>query len=582
MRKIQSRRREIGPMEDSLQTVKALLEKIYQDDRAKEAFELIRPELEKYLKKPEETPEQYFSEKDALLVTYGDSLQKQGQKPLETLQQFANDHLQELFSGIHILPFFPWSSDDGFSVKDYLAVDPALGEWNDIEALSQNFRIMFDLVLNHISAESDWFARYLAEEPEFADLAIEVDPATDLSSVTRPRSLPLLTPFKKKNGKEVHLWTTFSEDQIDLNYASPNVMARMLKVLLEYADRGAGLVRLDAVAYLWKKIGTSCIHLPETHEVVKLLRRVFNIANPEGILITETNVPHRENIRYFGDGHSEAQMVYNFTLPPLLLYCLLKGDSRELSNWAATLEAASKDNTFFNFTASHDGIGVRPLEGILPKEALNGIIKHVESNGGRVSTKRNPDGSDSPYELNISYVDALYRPDEAGEDPWHPNRFLASQAIQMVLPGVPGVYIHSLLGSHNWEEGVRQTGRARSINREKLDVEQVENELTREGSFRQMIFTGLRKLLTMRRKQPAFHPNAGFSILQPDSRVFAIRREAEEQQVVAVTNLTEASLQLNPASLGLSAESTDQLRGEKFGPHKIDLAPYETVWLVEG
>ena len=429
----------------------------------------------------------HFSQKDIFLITYGDSLQSLKETPLKTLHRFADQFLKGVFSTIHFLPFFPYSSDDGFSVIDFFSINPDLGTWQDVRDFHPDFGLMFDYVVNHISAQSPWFKKYLGGKRSYETLAIEMDPSTDLSQVTRPRSLPLLTEFKKQTGDRVHLWTTFSADQVDLNFASIDVVEKMIKVLLFYVAQGATVLRLDAVAYLWKAVGTACIHLSQTHDMVRLFRKVLDRVAPEVMLITETNVPHPENISYFGDGTNEAQMVYNFTLPPLLLYTFAKSDATALSRWAQGLEVPSNKNTFFNFTASHDGIGVRPLEGILPKNEVDELILIVEQNGGSVSYKHNPDGTRSPYELNITYIDALLDPKEE-KDPLHINRILVSQAIQYALPGVPATYIHSLLGSRNWQEGVQQTGQPRSINREKLNLDQLETELEDPGSFRSKVF----------------------------------------------------------------------------------------------
>jgi glucosylglycerate phosphorylase len=519
-----------------------------------------------------------FSPQDAVLITYGDSLQAPDRPPLQALADFARRHLQGAFSAIHILPFFPWSSDDGFSVTDFMAVDPALGGWEDVRALGRDFRLMVDLVLNHVSAQSDWFRFYLAGRPGFADLAIEVDPAADLSRVTRPRSLPLLTEFRKADGSSVHLWTTFSPDQVDLNYRSLDVLERMLAVLLFYVAQGARLIRLDAVAYLWKEIGTTCIHLPQTLAMVRLMRQVLDQAAPGTLLITETNVPHAENLRYFGDGRNAAHLVYNFTLPPLLLHTLIRGDASELSRWARTLRPPSEDTAFFNFTASHDGIGVRPLEGILPPAALEALIGRVAANGGRVSTRRSADGRELPYELNITYFDALGTPGD-GPDPHHVGRFLASQAIPLVLPGVPGVYLHSLLGSRNWQAGVAQTGQARTINREKLDLARVQAELGDPSSLRARIFHPLRAMLRVRGRQPAFHPSAAFEILTLSPAVFGLLRVGPGQTICCLTNVTADAASVSLAPLGLNFPRRDLLSGRWATAPRIRLEPYQVLWL---
>jgi sucrose phosphorylase len=393
--------------------------------------------------------------------------------------------------------------------------------------------------------------------------------------VTRPRSLPLLTEFKKSNGQTVHLWTTFSEDQIDFNYKSLDVLEKMIEALLFYVKQGATILRLDAIAYLWKEIGTNCIHLSQTHDMVKLFRKILDIVAPDVMLITETNVPHSENISYFGDGKDEAQMVYNFTLPPLLFYTFAREDAGTLSNWARGLQLESDNTTFFNFTASHDGIGVRPLEGILPQKEIDGLAEIAKANGGQVSYKKNPDGSDSPYELNITYIDAIL----ADKDSNQAQKFLAAQAIQYALPGVPATYIHSLLGSRNWLEGVTQTGRARTVNREKLQVEDIESELNDADSFRSQIFYPYLNLIKTRKKQSAFHPGARFEILDINVKIFAIKRQSQDQTLVALTNISSKPIPVSLQRSGLSGQMTDLLTGAKINIGSFKLKPYQYVWL---
>jgi len=435
---------------------------------------------------------------------------------------------------------------------------------------------MFDYVVNHFSAKSKWFEYYLQDRQGYADFAIEVDPATDLSQVTRPRSLPLLTAFEKTSGRTVHVWTTFSADQIDFNFSSLDVLEKMIDVMLFYVQQGATILRLDAIAYLWKKIGTSCIHLPQTHDMVKLFRSLLDVVAPEVMIVTETNVPHEENISYFGDGRDEAQMVYNFTLPPLLFYSFVKQDTTVLSRWARGLHLESAHNTFFNFTASHDGIGVRPLEGILPPAEIEALIEVVTANGGQVSYKRNPDGTDSPYELNITYVDAIL----ADKNSDRADKFLASQAIQYVLPGVPATYIHSLLGSRNWVQGVRQTERARTINREKLVLPDMLAQLNDPASFRARVFHPYLKMIRTRRNQEAFDPKAGFEIMELDPKVFVIKRFSQNQTIYAVTNISGDQIPLALPGQDAPGTMTDLISGHRINPQSFTLDPYQYVWLT--
>ena len=558
--------------------IKQLLNKMYGEKTGALAFQRIFPLIEKFPVQ-KRTKKTYFSHKDVVLITYGDTIKQEGEAPVSTIHKFANSYFKDAVSTIHFLPFFPFSSDDGFSVKDFFAIDPELGSWNDINLNGDNFKLMFDYVLNHFSSKSKWFEYYLEGKEGFKQFAIEVDPATDLSQVTRPRSLPLLTEFRKHNGQTVHLWTTFSADQIDFNFKSLDVLEKMIGVLLFYVRMGATILRLDAIAYLWKEIGTGCIHLSQVHDMVKLFRSIFDLVAPDVIIITETNVPHDENISYFGNGRDEAQMVYNFTLPPLLFYSFVKEDSRVLSAWAKGLYLESENNTFFNFTASHDGIGVRPLEGILPQEEIDALVEIVKTNGGQVSYKRNPDGTDSPYELNITYVDAFWRRDFE-KDRLHANRFMAGQAIQYALPGVPATYIHSLLGSRNWIKGVRETKRARTINREKLQAKEVAAELENPESFRSKIFYPYLNLIKIRKQQPAFHPNAGFEILDIDPGIFAIKRYVDDQIIYAVTNISSAEISFSLPLQEEFLQMEDLLTGKKFSIDSISLEPYEYVWLT--
>lgn len=560
-------------------TIETILKRIYGDKKGRAAFEKILPQMKRTaIRKPKGID--FFDQSDAILITYGDSLQRQGKKPLAVFNEFAAEYLKDVFSAIHFLPFFPYSSDDGFSVIDFFSIDPRLGDWENIRQTGSRFKLMFDYVLNHVSAQSDWFENYMSGEQGYEKMAIEVDPATDLTTVTRPRSTSLLTKIRKNNEVDTHVWTTFSADQIDLNYKSIEILEKMVGVLLFYLEQGADILRLDAIAYLWKQIGTTCVHLDQTHDIVKLFRAILDVVAPDVMIITETNVPHRENISYFGDGQNEAQMVYNFTLPPLLLYSFISEDTALLSQWAGKLYLSSRYNTFLNFTASHDGIGVRPLEGILSAEEIECIIRVVKKSGGNVSYKQNFDGSQSPYELNITYIDALWN--RAFEpDIYHVHRFLASQAIQYVLPGVPATYIHSLLGSRNWDEGVRMTRRARTINRVKLPIDEVVRQLKNPETFRSKIFHAYRRMISIRIRQPAFHPNAEFEILTIHPSVFAIHRHCKEQSIFALTNVSTRPVSLSLSGYQVFGQIRDLISGKLFNAESFDLGPCRFVWFSQ-
>jgi glycosidase len=495
-----------------------------------------------------------LTERDAILITYGDQFQEPGVPPLQTLHQVLTETLGRVVSGVHILPFFPYSSDDGFSVIDYTQVNPDFGTWEDVERLGQDFRLMFDAVVNHISRQSAWFQGFLLGDPTYADwfISFEPDAPTDwIPQVTRPRPWPLLTSVQTAAGEKL-VWTTFSEDQIDLNYAHPPVLLEILEILLFYVEKAAQIIRLDAIAYLWKTIGTTSIHLEETHSVVKLMRAALDAVAPGAILITETNVPHEENISYFGEpvpetGRTdEAQLVYQFPLAPLVMHSLLTGNAQVLSRWAEGLETPEPRATFFNFAASHDGIGLMPARGLLSEAEIQALVDTALAHGGRLGLKTNPDGSQSVYELNISYFDALSDP--AGGEPLAVQvaRFICSQAIMLALAGVPGIYVHSLLGSRSWPEGVARTGHNRTINRQKLERGKLERELADPDSVRHQVFAAYRRLLRARSSSVAFHPHGAQQVLLLNESVFALLRTAPEcqGQVLCLHNVSDRSQQV--------------------------------------
>ena len=499
--------------------------------------------------------------RDAFLITYADQIQNTTQKPLETLEKFCTRYLRGVVSGVHILPFYPWSSDDGFSVKDYRLVDAQYGDWEDIHRMGGSFRLMFDAVINHCSVQGGWFQAFLRDEQPYRRYFVTVQGSPDLSMVVRPRALPLLTEFQTSTGAS-NVWTTFSADQVDLDYSNPEVALEIIDILLEYATHGAQFIRLDAIAYLWKEIGTSCIHLPQTHAFVQLLRAVFDETAPHVRLITETNVPHEDNIAYFGNGKNEAQLVYNFALPPLVLHTLQNGDAEQLTRWASELLLPSRQTTFFNFLASHDGIGLNPVRGILKDTHIEALIQKTLDRGGFISYKQNSDGSQSAYEMNINYFDALCNPDEDEKLEMQVGRFIASQAIMLVLQGVPGIYFHSLFGSRGWRAGAVQSGQYRTINRQKLQQEEIELELEDTSSLRARVFTQYRQLLKQRAECSAFDPFGEQRVLDLGRHVFAVLRTTRDgsRRVLCLQNVTA---------------ETQQVR-ERI------LEPYQSLWLMDG
>ena len=521
-----------------------------------------------------------WSAADVLLITYGHSVTQAGLSPLASLRAFWEQRLAPLVSAVHVLPFFPSTSDDGFSVVDFRAVDPELGAWEDLTGLARRAQLMVDLVLNHVSRESLWFIDFVAGRDPGQHYFIDLEPHTDTRAVVRPRTSPLLVPVHTYRGVR-HVWATFSEDQIDLNLANPRVFLELARVLLFYLAQGARLVRLDAVAYLYKRLGTPCIHLPETHALVKALRLVselaFDPAEDPVLLVSETNVPHEENIAYFGEG-DEAHVVYQFALAPLTLHAFATGDPAPLRRWLEALAPPPKGCAFLNFLASHDGIGVRPAEGWLTPAQLEALVAHTHRQGGFVSMRALEGGGEAPYELNITLVDALGAGPRGEGDGFGPERLAAAHALMLALQGIPALYIHSLLATPNDLAGVERTGRTRSINRRSWERDALEAHLA--GEHAQASWTRLETLLRCRRKLAAFHPEAPQAVLDLGPGVLALSRGTGRSRLLVLVNPTDQPQRF----ASLPGASTAPVLRDHLSDAPVDLseplAPYAYHWLA--
>ncbi len=568
--------------------------------------ETYLPEIERlmevyYAHKPEHLikrdkdfdPANRFTEKDIILITYGDLIQGRTSSPLKTLAKVCERYLEGTINTLHILPFFPYSSDRGFSITDFETVDPRLGTWEEIEDMEGRFQLMFDGVINHVSAKSRWFQEFLNGNPDYWDFFIHFSSPDELSMeqkkmIFRPRTSALLTKYETINGP-MHVWTTFSSDQIDLNYTNPDVLMKVIEILLLYVRRGSDIIRLDAVTYLWAEPGTSCVHLTQTHEIVKLFHDILSIVAPHVALITETNVPHKENISYFGDGHDEARMVYNFALPPLVLYTFYAEDASVLSWWIKELHTPSDTTTFFNFLDSHDGIGVMAIKDILPQEDIDFIIRKAADHGAMVSYKTAEDGTEVPYEINTTWFSAINRENCDEDTAFQVKRFVASRAVALVIQGVPGIYFHSMIGTPNDIESVLKDGSKRAINRTIIDGRAVQEELKNPLSKVSRISRELGRLMTIRTCQKPFHPNGGQEILNLSSDVFAVYRTSPEKDrhILTLTNVTNKVSKIEIPILDLHSTEThwyDLISKMEWmtDDHKLHLTllPYDVIWLT--
>lgn len=524
-----------------------------------------------------------WDESNIVLITYGGTIRAPDEKPLKTLRRFLNSHIADTVSAVHILPFFPYSSDDGFSVIDYRTVDDRLGDWSDISAIAADYRLMADLVINHGSSRSKWFQQFLSDQAPGKDYYVTADPTNDLGEVVRPRSHPLLTPFETSAGTR-HVWTTFSQDQVDFDFGNPDLLLEFIRIIAFYIANGVRIFRIDAIAFLWKQIGTSCINLDETHEVVRLLRTLMDHHEETLVILTETNIPNHENLTYFGN-QNEAHIIYNFSLPPLLIHALLTGESLYLKRLTRSNPPALQGCAYLNFTASHDGIGLRPTEGVLPEAEVGQMLQTLQNFGGRISMRRGPGGVEKPYEVNISYFEALQGTTD-GPDALQIPRFMAAMAIMLALEGIPAFYIHSLIATPNGYEEVNRTGRNRSINRRELDLETLEARLADPDAVEAQVFSRCKELIAKRKAQPAFHPNAvQFTLALPEG-LFGIWRQSLDrtQSIFAVTNVTNQPLSLALADINLIANNSwrDLISGEEIADIEgvMELAAYQTVWIT--
>lgn len=576
--------REQALLDELEQRVREHLTLIYPDNNLEELSQTLIAEMAmgRNIQKP--IPHNNnWNESDAILITYGNTIQKEEEKPLLTLRKFLDKHLGEVISAVHILPFFPFSSDDGFAVMDYLVVNSSLGEWEDIEAIGKQYKLMADLVINHMSSRSRWFDNFKKQIEPGKDYFVEATPDDDISQVVRPRNSPLLTEVVTVNGIK-HVWCTFSEDQVDLNFKNPKVLIEFVSIIRSYLNHGISIFRMDAVPFLWKEFGTPSIHLQQTHEIIKLLRTLIEHHSPDAIIICENNVPNRENLTYFGNAN-EAHVIYNFSLPPLLVFTLLQGDCRHLKTWMMSMPPAQSGTAYLNFIASHDGIGLRPLDGLLSESETQELVETVENFGGRVTYRKAREGHDKPYELNIALFDALKGTISDGADEFAAARFICAHAIMFALEGIPAIYIQSFFGSENDFRRLEHTGRNRSINRHIWNEEELEQALKDETKHHRSIFAEIKRLLVIRGKHSAFHPNATQYTLHMGKSVFAFWRQSinRDQSIFALSNITNTTQKIKLADINLISTDNwiDLISDYNYTDldEQLVLKPYQSVWI---
>lgn len=531
---------------------------------------------------PRPTPTRPLDETDAWLVAYPDHVRdgSGARTPLAALADLVDAHLSHAVSGVHTLPLHPSSSDGGFAVMDHDQVDPAFGTTADVRRLAAGGTWVADAVVNHVSAQGTWFRRWLAGDPAVEGWFATLEPGTDTRAVTRPRTSPLRTEFARADGSVVGVWTTFSADQVDLDYREPGVLLAMVEVLLGYVALGARAVRLDAVGFAWKDPSTSSLNLPGAHLLVQLLRACLDAVDPGLVLVTETNVPHEENVAYLGtDGEREAQAVYQFALPPLVLHAFTTGDARPLRRWAGELRFPAAGQTYLNFLASHDGIGVRAVEGLLPAAEVDRLVEVTRAAGGVVNERTLADGTRRPYELAVTWADVVGHGCSAEDAA---RRHLSSHALALAMRGVPLLYLGSLVAAANDTATYGRTGHGRDLNRRRWQAEDLDALLGTPGSREQASLSGISAMLQVRRQHAAFSPAAAQVVHgEQDGLVVVERLPADGCRAAVAVNVSgrPVVLELPPGrwarvDAGADADGSAADAGD-------ELAAYENAWFVE-
>jgi len=518
-----------------------------------------------------------------VLITYPDAIYRKDESTLKTLVEFLEDRLNGISSVIHVLPFLPSTSDGGFAVCNHEKIDDNFGNWNDLKKLSSNHKIMADLVLNHVSSSHPWVHQFMKSEEPGLSYVFAPFHTHNWEEVIRPRNSSLFTKIKTNKGFK-NVWTTFGPDQIDVDWTNPNIFLEFSKLLVRYINNGAEWIRLDAIAFIWKDPNTTCLHLDPVHSIVKLLNKCLKIIKPTSVLITETNVPEKENLSYLIDGN-EANLAYNFTLPPLLLEAIYTGETDLLNNWLSNWHDLPNSTSLLNFTSSHDGIGLRALEGIMDNKRMHHLLVESEKRGGLVSHRRIENGKDLPYELNISWWSAM---SHVGSDItlFQFDRFFLSQVFTLSLKGVPAFYLPSILASSNDIDTFRKTGQRRDLNREKFEANKLTKLLKNFDSPASKNISYLSKVVKIRSKLRAFHPEAFMKCIFTNiDNCVIIQRGLDEDIVFVICNMSDKYLEIplsNDLDLfPLSSKKylIDHITGSSFYTDSFILDPYQVVWV---
>lgn len=495
-----------------------------------------------------------LSESSAALICYADSIvDSTGTKtPIQALTDVVKSiHLARTLPIVHLLPFFPWDTDRGFSVKDYYQVDPHCGSWDDLRPLAKEVELMFDFVANHASIENPLVQRALiarhlsSEHPLYAEaapyldfvIAYSEDELPDdahLQALARPRPNPVLTRYSvietpdnkcrailgepSSSHADVlgqgYVWTTFSRPknqdgteatrQVDLNFKNPKVFLESLRILLFYVERGASLIRLDAIGYIWKRLGSTSLHEPEVHALLAATKEVLTLASPHVITIAEVNEPQDKAFTYLGTTEKEeSDLVYQFAHFPLAIHALLTQNGQYYTEWLSSLFEVD-GRQFVTVLGSHDGLGLKPVRNILPEEELERLSSIlIEEHGGRPNYASLPGGQQIVYEICGTPWDLINNSSAAEPFELQKQRYLAVVGLGLLVRGLPAFYINGVFGTRNYtpDGGLDEN---RTVNREVFSNESLLATLKDRTSHYRNVFEALQEILLKRSTQPAF------------------------------------------------------------------------------
>lgn len=441
------------------------------------------------------------------LITYVDRLSN---GDLRQLHQLLDEEFDGLFGGVHLLPFFnPIDGEDaGFDPIDHTEVDKRVGSWDDVANIGKKYDVMADLIVNHISAQSPVFQDVLEKgsDSEYFELIMTKEKVfgknasqADINKIYRPRPTPCFTPMVCQTGETINVWTTFTDNQIDIDVTGKHGQIYLNSILDTFEQNNIKFIRLDAAGYAIKKAGTNCFMLDETFDFINALSAQANQRDMS--CLVEIHSYYKTQIEIA----KRCEAVYDFALPPLVLHTLFNNDAHALYNW---LSIAPRNCV--TVLDTHDGIGIVDVgpegdkPGLLTPEQIDTLVETIHSNSNgqsRLATGAAASNVDL-YQVNCTYFDALNGNEQD---------YLLARAIQFFAPGIPQVYYSGVLGLKNDMTLLANTQVGRDINRPYID------DTTLRMALESDFFASMQVLITLRNSHPAF--NGKFSISLLDSNL---------------------------------------------------------------